>query len=78
MFCSFGDDALEFENNRYTLNSHTWSIEPRTFQDDERLKEFWDVTSTSISPVDNKEFVASIEAKKYPFMATQFHPEKVT
>ena len=31
MFCTFGDDALEFENNRYTLNSHTWSIEPRTF-----------------------------------------------
>jgi anthranilate/para-aminobenzoate synthase component II len=36
------------------------------------------VTSTSISPVDKKEFVSSIEAKKYPFMATQFHPEKVT
>lgn len=31
MFCSFGDDAFELEKNSYTLNSHTWSIEPRTF-----------------------------------------------
>ncbi len=70
MFCSFGEDAFEFEKNKYTLNSHTWSIEPKTFEDDKKLKEFWDVTSTSFSPDDKKEFVTSIEAKKYPFMAT--------
>lgn len=37
----------------------------------------WDVTSVSYDAND-KAFVASIEGKKYPFMATQFHPEKVT
>ena len=52
MYCSFGEDAFEFEKNKYTLNSHTWSIEPKTFEDDKKLKEFWDVTSTSFSPDD--------------------------
>jgi len=52
MFCSFGEDAFEFEKNSYLLNSHTWSIEPKTFQDDQKLREFWDVTSTSFSPID--------------------------
>lgn len=38
----------------------------------------WDVTSLSYDTEHKRPFVASIEGKKYPFMATQFHPEKTT
>jgi len=48
--------------------------------DDEGLRDFWTLTSitNSTSSGAPKSFVATIEAKKYPFMATQFHPEKST
>ena len=39
------------------------------------MKNFWQVTSFSRLP-DGTKFVASIESLKYPFYATQFHPEK--
>jgi gamma-glutamyl hydrolase len=47
------------------------------FENDEGLREFWDVTSVSYMP-DGRPFVASIEAKNYPIFATQFHPEKAS
>ena len=78
MFCPLGEEAMQFQKGNFTLNSHSWSIPPSTFETDAGLKEMWDVTSTSFDSAHNRTFVASIEGKKYPFMATQFHPEKVT
>jgi len=77
MYCPMGLEAFNLQSGNYTLNSHQYSIPPETFRTDEGLKEMWDVTAVSYD-ADNKPFVASIEGKKYPFMATQFHPEKVT
>lgn len=37
----------------------------------------WWITSISYDE-EKKPFVATMEGKKYPFMGTQFHPEKVT
>ena len=37
----------------------------------------WDVTATS-DLYNGTSFVASIEAKKYPFYGTQFHPEQAS
>jgi hypothetical protein len=42
---------------------------------DEKLSEFWKVTATSTNEK-GEEFVAAIESKEFPIMATQFHPEK--
>lgn len=50
-------------------------MSPDTFKNDNGLSSFWDVTSESYMP-DGRPFVASIESKKYPISATQFHPEK--
>lgn len=77
MFCPMRLDAMRLQSGNYTLNSHQWSVSPQTFKDDAGLSNFWDVTSISYD-ANKKPFVSSIEGKKYPFMATQFHPEKVT
>jgi len=76
MFCPMGEAAADLEKDNYFINMHQYSVRPQTFAADAKLKEFWDVTSTSVSP-DGQTFVATIEAKNYPFMATMFHPEKI-
>ena len=58
-----------------TYNSHRYGIAPETFESDNGLAKFWDVTSESFMP-NGTAFVASIEAKNYPVFGTQFHPEK--
>jgi hypothetical protein len=70
MYCPMGDEALKLASGNFTLNSHQFSIPPETFVTDPGLKEMWDVTSTSYDSTHKKTFVASIEGKKYPFMAT--------
>ena len=59
----------------YTFNYHTFGVKKETYEKDQKLAEFWKVTATSTSR-DKVKFVASIEAKNYPFYATQYHPEK--
>ena len=75
MYCEMGPEAYLFEKGNFTFNYHDVSISPETFKTDSKLSKFWDVTAVSYDSA-GKEFVASIEAKDYPFMATQFHPEK--
>ena len=78
MFCQMPEDHLQgLASGEYTYNSHQYSISPDTMKSDPYLKDFWKVTSTSTDP-SGRDFVATMEAVDYPFMATQFHPEKVT
>jgi gamma-glutamyl hydrolase len=78
MFCSMEEEHVEtLKNGNVTYNSHKWSIRPETMESDEGLKAFWDVTSISYD-ANNTKFIASVEAKNYPIMGTQFHPEKTT
>jgi len=53
---------------------------PDKVKNDKKMSEFWDVTSISTMKVknQNKTFVASMEAKKYPIYATIFHPDRMT
>jgi gamma-glutamyl hydrolase len=59
---------------KLTANAHHDGIRPSTFQSNPRLASFYDVLSTNV--VNGSAFVSSIEAKAYPFAATQWHPEK--
>ena len=78
MYCSMPNDQIYcLENGQYAYNSHSFSVPPEVMESDESLKDFWTVTATS-KDENGRDFVASMEGKKYPFMATQFHPEKVT
>jgi len=69
------ENAEKLEKGYYTYNMHRWSVSPEDLVADESLNSFWEITSTSITE-EGQEFIASIEAKSYPIMATQFHPEK--
>ena len=64
---SKGDGAVYF--------SHHWAITEATFNRISDLKNFWTIVSYTTSPY-NEQFISSFESKKYPFYATQFHPEK--
>lgn len=76
MYAPLGLKAFEFEKKNLTYNSHTWAVAPELFETDKGLADFWDLTAISTIPGNGTAFAASIEAKKYPIFATQFHPEK--
>lgn len=65
--------ALADEN--LTENSHGAGVFPKTMHEDQRLAEFYTVLSTN-HDLKGRQFVSTIEAKKYPISATQWHPEK--
>ena len=56
--------------------SHSYAVGVKTFDDNENLRNFWDLSAQTIAIKDSEEFsvVAAVEAKKYPFFGTQFHP----
>ncbi|XP_065204851.1 gamma-glutamyl hydrolase-like [Planococcus citri] len=66
--------TLQYLNS--TVNFHRWCAHVTDF-DNSNLNQDWRITSTSTS-LNNTEFIASVEHKKYPFFAIQFHPEKVS
>ena len=70
IFSDFSQDEIEiFESKNVTFNAHNFAVGPDVFQNEEGLREFWDVTSVSYMP-DGRPFVASVEAKDYPIFAT--------
>mmetsp|Transcript_24645 Transcript_24645/g.38315 ORF Transcript_24645/g.38315 Transcript_24645/m.38315 type:complete len:193 (+) Transcript_24645:282-860(+) len=75
MYGGMGMGALEYGSHNYTYNSHDLAVGPETYETDAGLKDFWDVTALSYL-INGTAFVASIEAKDYPFFATQYHPER--
>lgn len=75
MFEGMGESVWGFTSGNYTYNSHSYGISTLSFETDNGLKEFWDLTSVSFMP-DGTPFSATIEAKNYPIFGTQFHPEK--
>jgi gamma-glutamyl hydrolase len=58
-----------------TAHFHKYSLPSKLFQENRKLTDFFKVLTTN---VDRKgiEFVSTLEAKKYPFYSTQWHPEK--
>jgi len=57
-----------------TSNFHHWCLTRENFTKFD-MGNFWNLLSVS-EDEDGVEFVSSMEAKDYPFYATQFHPEK--
>ena len=73
----FGTRASELEIDPVLYNSHTWGINPDKFKTDAGLSAMFKLTATHTMPdPDNRVFTASMESDKYPFIGTQFHPEK--
>lgn len=76
LFSLFTPEAMQWiGSENITMNNHQWSVTTETFSSTPRLNEFFTVLSTN---KDRKgvEFVSTMEAKKYPLYAVQWHPEK--
>jgi len=66
-------DTLRTEG--VTYNHHDYCVTKETFERNSRLNEFFNVLSYNEDPKGTT-FISSIEAKRYPIFATQWHPEK--
>ncbi|OQS05514.1 gamma-glutamyl hydrolase [Thraustotheca clavata] len=62
-------------NKPLTINSHKYGITPSGFKSSLALSSFYNILATSVDR-QGVEFIAAIEAMKYPFYGVQFHPEK--
>jgi len=58
-----------------TMNNHRYSVTPTTFATNPVLSSFYDVLSVNVDR-NNRPFVSTFEAKKYPIYGVQWHPEK--
>ena len=76
MFDGAGEDAKLYEEKDFAVNMHTYGIAPEKFETDKGLGKMFTMTSTSHDDEHNSTFAATIESPRYPFYATQFHPEK--
>ncbi|XP_075872204.1 gamma-glutamyl hydrolase [Nelusetta ayraudi] len=75
IFRSFPADLMKaLTSQPLTVNAHKWSLALETFNADDRLKDFFKVVSTNTDG--EVEFVSTMEAYRYPFYGTQWHPEK--
>jgi len=66
--------ALTHEN--ITENSHVDGVMPDAYESNANLQEFFNILSVNTDPMNGKKFISSVEAKKYPIFAVQWHPEK--
>jgi len=65
--------AITIQN--ITANSHHSGVIPSEYESNLELRNFFQVLSTNTDS-DGKPFVSTIEARRYPISATQWHPEK--
>ena len=65
----------EVETQNVTFNWHNWMLTKETYIKDDKLSAFFNLNTLSYSMAGSLEFISSLEGKKYPFYATQFHPE---
>ena len=76
-FKEYGVDPYIFSESPLAWNYHDLGVRPSTFEEDAGLRDFWNVTTISYINATTP-FVATIEAKDFPFFASQFHPEMVS
>uniref|UniRef100_A0A3Q3R4I2 folate gamma-glutamyl hydrolase n=2 Tax=Monopterus albus TaxID=43700 RepID=A0A3Q3R4I2_MONAL len=75
MFEGFPDELMKaLTQEPLTGNFHHFGVTVETFQENEKLKNFFSVLSTNVAE-NGAHFVSTIEGKKYPFYGVQWHPE---
>ena len=62
-------------NKKSTLNNHKLGLSKQKFLRNNQISSFYNIIGTSRDRK-NREFVAIIEAKHYPFYGVQWHPER--
>ena len=65
-------------NYNVTMNNHYKAVEPEAFQNDPKLNELFEITSTNTDRK-GRSFVSTIESRHpetFPWYGVQYHPEK--
>jgi len=62
------------ENEPTTSNYHHFCMRPQNFTTDPVLSSFYKMLTTSMD-LDGKPFISTIESRRYPIFAVQWHPE---
>lgn len=71
---SFVYDSLQ--TKPITMNAHHSGVTPQAAKNNAQYDDFYSVLSTNKGR-QGREFVSTIESKKYPVYGTQYHPEKI-
>lgn len=71
------NDFNNLKNLNLTAQLHNLGVDPKTYEQYPKLKEFFKITSTG-KDLDGKTYINSFEAIKYPIFGVQFHPELVS
>ncbi|XP_056233452.1 gamma-glutamyl hydrolase [Seriola aureovittata] len=75
MFQGFPDELMKtLTQEPLTGNFHHYGVIVETFQENEKLQNFFSVLSTNVAE-NGAHFVSTIEGKRYPFYGVQWHPE---
>lgn len=75
MFQGFPSDLMKATGQEpLTGNFHHYGLTIKTFQENEKLSDFFTILSTNIAD-NGEDFISTIEAKKYPIYGVQWHPE---
>ena len=69
------DFAKKINDTLITAHFHEHGLPVKLFRENKKLKDFFNVITTNFDR-NGVEFVSTMEAKKYPFYSTQWHPEK--
>lgn len=76
LFVNLPDDISEYlQTENVTENYHHYGLSPETYNGNEELKTFY-LPLTLNKDRKGKVFLSTMEAYKYPFYGTQWHPEK--
>ncbi|XP_034548050.1 gamma-glutamyl hydrolase [Notolabrus celidotus] len=75
MFAGLSDELMKaLTQEPLTGNFHHFGITVETFQENEKLKNFFSVLSTNVAE-NGAVFISTVEGKRYPFYGVQWHPE---
>lgn len=75
MFQGFPSELLKaLPQEPLTGNFHRYGVTVETFQENEKLSNFFSILSTNVAE-NGVHFVSTIEGKRYPFYGVQWHPE---
>ena len=64
-----------YNESLITAHFHYMSLPLKSFQNNHKLKKFYRILTTNIDR-NGTEYVSTMESKRYPFYALQWHPEK--
>ncbi|KAL8505634.1 hypothetical protein ACS0TY_016754 [Phlomoides rotata] len=57
------------------MQNHKFGISPEKFQENKKLRSFFKIITTSVDENDER-YVSTVQARRYPVTAVQWHPEK--